>query len=92
MLYACLQVSKTKSEKNRRTEWKIFRERFINKKEKKREENEFYNSIQDKFLLPFTDCRKVLRKMPDHRVKVSDDDQYFYLYADLVTYNYYFTD
>ena len=92
LLYACLQVSETKSKKNRWTEWKIFRGNFKNKKEKKREENEFYNSIQDKFLLPFTGCRKVLRKMPDRRVKVSDDDQYFYLYADLVTYDYYCTD
>ena len=30
--------------------------------------------------------------MPDHGVKIFDDDQYFYLYADLVTYDYYFTE
>ena len=47
-LYACLKVSKPKSKKNRRIEWKIFRGFFKKKKRKKtNEEIEFHNTIQD---------------------------------------------
>ena len=50
-LYACLQVSKPKSKKNRRIEWKIFQGCFKNKKErielKTHEEIKFHNSVQD---------------------------------------------
>ena len=34
--------------------------------------------------------RKKLGKIPDHKVKISDDDQYFCLCANHETYDYYF--
>ena len=65
-LYACLKVSKSKSKKNKRIEWKIFQECFKNKKGKKniKKSSFIITRFKIEFLLPFTGCRKVLQKMP----------------------------
>ena len=71
-VYTYIQVSfmcvckYLKSKKNRRIEWKIFQGFFKNKKEKKHMKRlRFITQFKIEFLLPFTSCRKVLRKMPD---------------------------
>ena len=63
-LYAFLKVSKPKSKKNRRIEWKIVQGFFKNKKEKKHMKKlSFITQFKIELLLPFTGCRKMLGKV-----------------------------
>ena len=63
-LYACFKVSKPKSKKNRRIEWKIFQWCFKNKQTKKYIKwLSWITQFKIEFLPPLNDCRKVLIKM-----------------------------
>ena len=65
-LYACVKLSKPKSEKlvNRMENLSsVFQKQ---KRKKNIKKSSFITQLKIEFLLPFTGCRKVLEKMPEY--------------------------